>query len=306
MAYKFRVEEPIELGVRRIALDQIQNARKQLSNNDDQVDAVHRSRKAFKRVRALLRLIRPTLKSSDYRSFNRRFRDLGRQLAQSRDFDVMLQTIDSLEVAHDLIDSRMTSSTRAAVVEARRIAVRDAGEPPIEAALKELSKAQEDFKKLGLSRCSLKVVGKQLELSARDFATFYAAARSAPGDAAVHEWRKRVQYHRRHVALLIAAWPEMLQPRVDALKLLSEQLGRDQDLAVLAAFVMSCKPPSISKADGRDLVRLCRQEQSALRGDAFTLGALLAAEKPRSLRRRVTNCWAIQGEQSPTLKLAAE
>ena len=115
MAYKFRIDEPIALGVERIALDQIEHARKQLSRNEDPVEAVHRSRKSFKRVRALVRLVRPALPSSDYRSINLRFRDLGRQLAQSRDLDVMLQTIDSLEVAHDLSDSKMTSRARAAV-----------------------------------------------------------------------------------------------------------------------------------------------------------------------------------------------
>ena len=40
MAYKFRIDEPIALGVERIALDQIEHARKQLLRNEDPVEVV--------------------------------------------------------------------------------------------------------------------------------------------------------------------------------------------------------------------------------------------------------------------------
>ena len=218
----------------------------------------------------------------------------------------MLQTIDSLEVAHDLIDSKMTSRARAAVVEARGRAASEAEEAPIEAALKKLAKAQVAFKKLDLSNCTFDIVAERIADSAREIATYFEKSQVVLSDEVVHEWRKRVQYHRRHVRLLSSAWPAALQPRIDALRTLSEQLGRDQDLAVLATFIASKKERGVAKADARELVGLCRREQAEVRNQAYALGALLAAEKPRSLRRRIAAYWAVQSERSMELKLAAE
>ena len=41
-------------------------------------------------------------------------------------------------------------------------------------------------------------------------------------------------------------------------------------------------------------------------GDDNTLGGLLTAEKPKSLRHRIAAYWAVQTEHSIVLKLAAE
>ena len=127
-----------------------------------------------------------------------------------------------------------------------------------------------------------------------------------PSDDAFHEWRKRAQFHRRHVALLAAAWPDALEARVTVCRQLSEQLGLDHDLSVLAAFVMSPQGRPATKRDARELLSICQREQHELRNAACAVGALLTAENPPALRQRVEAYWTVRSDKAIDLREAAE
>ena len=68
MAFRFKLAEPFEEGCKRIAREQIERAQCQLKGSGDPVVAVHETRKSLKRLRALLRLIRPALGEEAYRA----------------------------------------------------------------------------------------------------------------------------------------------------------------------------------------------------------------------------------------------
>lgn len=306
MAYKFNLDEPFDVGTRRIALEQINRARKQLSSNGDLHTAVHETRKCFKRVRALLRLVRPALIPAQYRKTNAHFRDLGRLLAQSRDLDVMPQTLAYLEGGHDLVTSGAGTRIRKAIANAQIAATEAASEPPIHTALKELTKARTAIRNLDLERCQLSSVAKGLARGMQSFASYYERALEEPSDEAFHEWRKRAQFHRRHVALLTAAWPDALEARVTVSRQLSDHLGLDHDLTVLAAFVSSRQGRPATKRDARLVLSLCCNEQHELRKKACAIGALLIAEPPQALRHRIEAYWTVRAEKAIDLKVAAE
>jgi len=63
-------------------------------------ETVHEVRKALKRVRALLRLLRPQLGDGDFERENAALRDCGRQLSGARDAEVMVATLDDLARRH--------------------------------------------------------------------------------------------------------------------------------------------------------------------------------------------------------------
>ncbi len=80
-------------GLRRLVLQQLALAEEQLrlrSNGCDQ--AVHMARKACKRTRAVLRLLRLTIGESGYMSENQAVRDAARRLSDLRDARVMVDT----------------------------------------------------------------------------------------------------------------------------------------------------------------------------------------------------------------------
>ena len=71
MAYRFKLQEPIAQEVRRVALEQIDIAEEKLASKDDVASAIHDARRCLKRLRALIRLVRPALGEDVYRRESR-------------------------------------------------------------------------------------------------------------------------------------------------------------------------------------------------------------------------------------------
>lgn len=97
MAFQFKLNEPVEKGFRRIGLEQIERAERQLSASESLEVATHETRKSLKRIRALLRLAQPGLGDAVYGAENARFREIAALLAPARDSDVLVQTVTKLE-----------------------------------------------------------------------------------------------------------------------------------------------------------------------------------------------------------------
>ena len=99
-AYRLRRGEDTGDGVRRIARGQLDLAGERLDAGagarGDLDGAVHETRKAFKRLRALVRVARDALGDEVYRRENTIFRDAGRRLSSARDATVLVQTLDAL------------------------------------------------------------------------------------------------------------------------------------------------------------------------------------------------------------------
>ena len=69
-------------------------------------EAVHEARKSLKKVRAVLRLVRPVVGEKGYRRENTCFRDAGRPLSVARDAQILVQTVEQLigQVANEETD----------------------------------------------------------------------------------------------------------------------------------------------------------------------------------------------------------
>src|SRR5688572_929056 len=97
MTYRFKLQEPVAQGVRRIGLEQIDVAIAKLGGKDDIPAGIHDARRCLKRLRALLRLIRPGLTDAVYRREAERLVGTGKLLSGARDLFVMQQTLAKLE-----------------------------------------------------------------------------------------------------------------------------------------------------------------------------------------------------------------
>ena len=97
MAYQLEIGEMASAGIRRIAIERIEYIETWLTDDTNEREkAVHEARKSFKRLRALLRLIRYGISDVDYKRENLCFRDASRLLSGARDSAVMLETFDKL------------------------------------------------------------------------------------------------------------------------------------------------------------------------------------------------------------------
>src|SRR5271157_4951354 len=89
-------------GLPRIALGQVELAIELLGGTGGTVDehAVHETRKALKRLRALLRLLEAELGPSEYARESAALREVAADLAGARDSEVMLATLQGLVERH--------------------------------------------------------------------------------------------------------------------------------------------------------------------------------------------------------------
>ncbi|HEY2570621.1 MAG TPA: CHAD domain-containing protein [Solirubrobacteraceae bacterium] len=90
-------------GLRRMALAQLDVAIEALEGRDAKISPekrVHEARKALKRLRALLRLVRDELGERAYARESELVRSTAKRLAQARDAEVLLSTLDELIKRH--------------------------------------------------------------------------------------------------------------------------------------------------------------------------------------------------------------
>ena len=97
MAYRLKIGEQVQEGVRRIAGEQIDKATRHLAAGERDRDThVHEARKCMKRLRGLLRMARGQLPAEVYSRENTCFRDAARGLGGLRDAQALVESLDDL------------------------------------------------------------------------------------------------------------------------------------------------------------------------------------------------------------------
>jgi thiamine-phosphate pyrophosphorylase len=293
MAYRFKLDEHFAKGFCRIGRGQIERAGTELARGSGRARAVHEARKALKRLRALLRLVRPALGEAAFHRENTRLRDIARGFAGEREFDVLLETITKLEArpeAESLGKALAAIKSEVGAARASHHCADDA--KTTKEALTRLAAARGDFARLELDGEGFALVGKGLARGYRRGRKAFATAYENESDEAFHELRKAVQLHWRHMGLLTRAWPELLAARIAAAKRLSQMLGDDHDLAVFADFAQGLAPEKVPAKEVAAVVRLARRRQQELRTTAKPLLAQLYAEGKRGFVRRLALYWS--------------
>jgi CHAD domain-containing protein len=272
---------------------------------------VHETRKAIKRLRALLRLLRPALGEPRFEHENRALRDAGRHLAGTRDAQVMLDTLDAIVARHPkrLARSAAVERLRALLVAEREaIAELACDRPsPLELTREDLValRARVDRWKLEDADLSAMLTGLR-----RVYATGrrrHARARRIDNTTAMHAWRKRVKDLRYATELLGSETTKLresggrgggahdrldhhtralakLARRADRL---GELLGEEHDLALLTERVrMAREAFDGERATYADLLRLIARRRKRLRRRALERGRRLYRPPPSKLVKR--------------------
>jgi len=289
MAFRFKLSEPFDEGSRRVAREQFERAQSQLKTGTDAAVAVHETRKCLKRLRALLRLIRPAIGDTAFRSENAHLREIGVMLSSARDRHVLIETITKLEATsgHD----GLGDPVRKLLTEQNGEQGDDVDAAAMKRALKELDQAQKRCARLRISGRGFAVVGGGLEASYRRARRAFHDSYETQTDEAFHEWRKGAQQHWRHMVLLSRAWTDCMDARIAEARQLSQLLGDDHDLAILAAFVRSERAAAIADENVALIEKLARERQARLRAIARPVGDRLFAEGAKALRRRMAAYW---------------
>ena len=232
---------------------------------------VHETRKRFKEIRALLRMIRETL-GDHFAGENAWFRDAARDLASARDADAVVEALVKLPLSTAV-------KNRARKILAAQRKTHPPLEPVIANVVDQLVIAQGRIGLWPAMEDSFDTIADGLRRTYRD-GRRDLLHHETPEQ--LHDWRKRVKDHWYHVQLLRNAWPEMMKPYADVLSSLSRALGDHHDLHVLRERL----------SEMTIVVKAIDVRQRELEAEAVTLGTRVYAEKPNAWLARMRKYWA--------------
>lgn len=301
MAYRIRPARNAAKEVRKAALGRINKAIQALCvEPSERAEGVHQARKRFKELRALLRLVREPL-GARFKIDNRRLRDLGRCLAESRDAAAMLESWDALARADQPLFAsdpfrqiRLQLQQRAAP----EGEVHTGFETDLAQVLGELRALTQDVQHWKLPGKGFGLLAGGLRRTYAEGVRDLARAQKQGTDELLHEWRKRVKDHWYHCQLLSSCWPEALESRAEQLKQVADALGDDHDLAVMTQL-MQDEPERFGVPQTREALQRCiEQRRAQLQQHALRLGRRLYAEQPEALVARIGAYWRIARKEA--------
>ncbi|MEO1266076.1 MAG: CHAD domain-containing protein [Pseudomonadota bacterium] len=302
MRLQFDPGETIGENVARMLRGQLAKAERATTKRGLDAAGVHSARKAFKRARGVLRLVRTGLGKADYRDLNMQLRDLGRDLSEARDSHVLMQSLTSLAHHADIGRSVAVLDLKALIAE-RADGDGSLAKPNPKPAARAIDHLKAHVDALPLEDISFADVAAGYARTYAIGRSQYAEITSVSNDDAHHDLRKAVQYHWRQSAMLEPAWPDAMRLRLETARLVSRLLGADHDLSVLAEFIDGPGKAACRKSDRRRLIAAARQRQTELRQLFKSPARRLYALPPAALGDAIRAYWTAAGEERLVMHL---
>jgi CHAD domain-containing protein len=292
MRYCFKRRERVSDGIHRIAREQIDAALKDLRGRKPD-EGIYQARKRLKKLRAVLRLVRPSLDPAVFDRENAMLRDVARQLSLVRDADVLVEVTEGLrpQRGRDAAFRRIVASA----TKHRRSVRREFFEggsvlTGVRQSLSDSSSRLSDWTDNGpRSNDVLKGLRRSYSRARQSF----ESARRSRDDTRWHEWRKRAKDFWYHLRLFQRAWPPVLGAMISQCGDLADRLGEDHDLVIIGHRLAELVPESETGRESHRLRSLIAHRHDALRSEAREAGVKLFDEKPGAFIRRVEACWRV-------------
>jgi CHAD domain-containing protein len=311
MSFCLLPDETVEEGIQRIVNEELGQALKKIdSPRLKRSEALHEVRKHCKKIRAVLRLVRPQLENT-YQFENVWFRETAKGLAELRDAEAIIETYDSLlEKFSNQIDRRAFAPARRAFTLRRKKLIEESGD-----LNQKLKKLRARMSGAAGRVADWKLRGDGFEAIEGGLVATYGAARKAmaaaydkPTAKNFHEWRKQAKYHDFHMRLLSGLWQPVMRSVSKETDELSDLLGDDHNLEVLHKALLKSPKQYGKKRDLQVLLGLIDRRSAELRMEARAIGARIFAEKANTLGRRFRGYWEAWRSEAerPSKKLSEE
>src|SRR5258705_2900128 len=291
MGFRFREDENLSDGARRIVLEQIDQALDHLKptvRNKD--EAIHDARVCIKKIRALLRLTRESLGEETYQAEDTAYRDAARLLSKARDSAAMLEIVDKLiEHFSEQLSTNAFAGVRAPLLRSKTMRQQDRkiAMTKVAKSLRQARERVQDWPEVDPHQVLAKGLKRVFKLGRTTFATAY----DQPSVETFHEWRKQVKHLLYQTQVLRPLWLTAMEALAAELKTLGKHLSKDHDLAILREKVLEQLEETDNHTEIEALVALIDQRRNELQVVARTLGARIYAEKPRTFVARTEAYW---------------
>ncbi|QDT63985.1 CHAD domain-containing protein [Calycomorphotria hydatis] len=295
MAYRLRQGKSVGKSVRMVAIEQIDKAIAEIESPElDRHEVVHQVRKRCKKLRGLLRLVRPEFE--DYSTENKFFRDLAGNLSYVRDAQSIIECFDALmQRFKDQVDVAAFQSIRDEL-ESRRRNVADDQEGlnrKLDEFLVHIREAKSRVSDWEIDEKEFDAVESGLSKTYQRGRKALDEAYDEPSPEAFHELRKRVKYHWYQQRLLRNIWPQLMKAECHETSRLADLLGDDHDLAVFRQQLLTEPDRYADEATLQALIGLIDRRRIELESEARPLADRLFAEKPKQLTGRLSKYWKV-------------
>ena len=249
------------------------------TNTEGQAAAVHETRKAIKRLRAMLRLVRDSISIDTYHTDNAMLKLIAAELGAVRDSWVMAQILDRLMPHSDeagnvtIVVDRLQERYR---TESEALLGNKAQMGSIVEQLQHVHVTSRRWTMLAGARelplpHEFSVIAPGLQRVYKRGRRGMRIVADSPTDTLLHVWRKRAKYLRHQVEALNILDPDNLQRLESDLEHLTDILGDDHDLAVLLARFKSDQA-LVEDVPMEGIVDFLCRERSDLQSEAIELG----------------------------------
>ena len=285
MAYRFKSgDRTITDGVRRIAAREFELIGAMLADTHlSAARKVHEGRKATKRLRALLRLVGPSMPEA--RAEIDAFRDAARRLSALRDRGALAETFTALDLPEDLA-GRLSPL----ILPARTAAPRGSTKL-LQAFGEEMLEAESRAEAWDVTGKGWSALEPGLRKSYRRLRRAADAAAHAEDEDPVHDLRKRAKDHWYHTLLLRDVFPDVMDGYGAAGERLGDDLGVWRDLGLLGEAIDALPADSMPKADTKIVMDMIRKARRRALKRAVRTVRLLTAESPSEYASRIGSWW---------------
>jgi len=308
MSYRLEQNETVVDGIRRIATEQLDKALSELDDGDlNRHETVHQLRKRCKKLRALVRLVRPGF--DGYKQENKFYRDAARALSYVRDATAIIETHDDLmDHFEDQIDREAFKSTRDALLEQRKQIADEEAELDnrLEVFREQLVEGKRRLDDWELDDKGFDAIAGGLN---KTYSRCVDRMEDACDDAStekLHEFRKRAKYHWYHLRLLRDVWKPVVKKQCDEADDLADVLGDDHDLAVYADHLLADPKRFGERDDLQALLGLIDRRRGQLQYEAEPIARRLFAESPTRFVERFETYWQTWRRRRKTSSKLAE
>jgi CHAD domain-containing protein len=231
MDYRLDESESIDQAFHRIGRDVISRIRAGVT--EASTEGIHEARKGCKWLRASLRLLRSGLARDDIKLEQGRIRRRARMLGSVRDATIRLIAFRSLGVeGFDGLQQRLEAEAS----QEHRHQLNPEGQRKAHRAINAVDRG---WNRLRLKKGGWRHIERGFERSYRRARKSFQCTDNSSTDESIHEWRKRVKDLMYHVRLLKPVKPEKMGKLEKRLDDLSDWLGYDHDLTILAGFLQN-------------------------------------------------------------------
>jgi CHAD domain-containing protein len=253
-------------------------------------EAIHDARKALKKARAALRLLRDGMSKTVYRRQNAGLRDAGRFLSPFRDARSLIDAFDALHERYadplqgfDL--APLQKLLHANLVKARRHFSHTPAEQ--ENCIRLLRECIALLKEKDVASIDFDAIDTGLRHIYRKGCKARAEARATQTPETLHEWRKQVKYLLNAVEGLHPLAKGATAKTLKWADHLADSLGDDHDLAMLSRETARGVYAPVEADLVKALDALIDRRRATLQKRAFGLGKKLYGKKPRQFSKSI-------------------